>query len=73
MLQALNAEAPPGVRKSYILWALAEQATKLGCFKVRIRQHTSAYLSIRMLTGDKARLFSLANKDPRMLTYAGVC
>jgi intraflagellar transport protein 122 len=27
-------EPPPGIRKSYILWAMAEQASKLGCYKV---------------------------------------
>jgi len=30
-------EPPPGVYKSYILWALAEQAAKLGCYKVARR------------------------------------
>jgi len=30
-------EPPPGVFKSFVLWAMAEQATKLGCFKVARR------------------------------------
>ena len=37
LLQKLqHAEAPRGVQRSFILWAMAEQATKLECFKVPI-------------------------------------